>query len=226
MTSEIYDIDKQILSYQNAQLIKSQMSGSTMHQHYFILENLANSIDKDELNYLEIGIYEGGSLCFMMQNKKIRNVVGIDPFYFPGQLDNLNKNLDKFNLHQTNVKIIEKYSTDESAVTDLTSFIDGVDVLFIDGDHTHNGVIYDFETYHRFVNKGGYIVFDDYQDYRWSPEVRGAVDLILDKIKNGDYEPYKFEIIGSLPNITEEIVSDVNNVGNFNNEFIVKVVDK
>ena len=40
----------------------------------------------------------------------------------------------------------------------------------------------------------GYIVFDDYNDYEFSPEVRPMVDHIISTL-NG------YEIIGTLPNL-------------------------
>ena len=36
-----------------------------------------------------------------------------------------------------------------------------LDYLFIDGDHSYEGVKYDFETYKRYVRKGGLIAFHD-----------------------------------------------------------------
>ena len=46
------------------------------------------------------------------------------------------------------------------------------------------------------IVKGGYIVFDDYEDVWSSTEVCYAVDyLVANKMKDG------FEIVGSLPNI-------------------------
>jgi hypothetical protein len=43
------------------------------------------------------------------------------------------------------------------------------------------------------VKNGGYIIFDDYNDYEFSPEVKVAVDEILTKIDG-------YEIIGTLDN--------------------------
>jgi predicted O-methyltransferase YrrM len=43
-----------------------------------------------------------------------------------------------------------------------------VDLLFIDGDHSYEGVRKDFEMYHRLVKKGGRIVFHDIVKHRQS----------------------------------------------------------
>jgi len=40
----------------------------------------------------------------------------------------------------------------------------GIDVLFIDGDHSAEGVVADFENYAPLVRPGGVIIFDDYEE--------------------------------------------------------------
>jgi hypothetical protein len=76
----------------------------------------------------------------------------------------------------------------------LRSFINDIDVLFIDGDHSYNGVKNDFNLYSPLVKNGGYIVFDDYNDHVSSPEVKPAVNEIVSTLVG-------YEIIGTLPNV-------------------------
>ncbi len=38
-----------------------------------------------------------------------------------------------------------------------------VDMLFIDGEHSYKGVSHDYYKFQKFVKKGGYIVFHDYE---------------------------------------------------------------
>lgn len=89
------------------------------------------------------------------------------------------------------------------------------DILFIDGDHSYDGVIQDFDNYEKFVNSGGYIIFDDYMDKKNSPEVKKAVDYIVTTI-----DKKKYEIIGCLKNIVGSYGNDI--VGPYLNEFIIK----
>jgi len=42
--------------------------------------------------------------------------------------------------------------------------INKIDFLFIDGDHTYEGVRQDYEMYSPLVQKGGYIAFHDIND--------------------------------------------------------------
>ena len=68
-----------------------------------------------------------------------------------------------------------------------------VDFLFIDGDHTYEGVKRDFEMYSSLVKKGGIIAFHDIVEH--TVESGCEVNKFWDEIKN-DYE-YQ-ELIGDI----------------------------
>jgi hypothetical protein len=93
-----------------------------------------------------------------------------------------------------------------------------VDILFIDGAHDYNSVINDWRNYNGFVNSGGYIIFDDYNDYKYSPEVKPAVDEIVKHIDSTVYE-----IIGSPLNTLDDVSVGYNNTYGLknSNEFIL-----
>jgi len=57
-------------------------------------------------------------------------------------------------------------SHEQSTKDELDSLLKNrhVDFLFIDGDHSYEGVKRDFEMYAEFVNAGGYIAFHDIND--------------------------------------------------------------
>jgi hypothetical protein len=76
----------------------------------------------------------------------------------------------------------------------LISFFYGI--FFIYGDHSYDAVINDFYKFEEFVNPGGFIIFDDYEDYKDSPDVKLAVDNIVSKLNLDNYI-----IIGTLPNL-------------------------
>jgi hypothetical protein len=50
--------------------------------------------------------------------------------------------------------------------------------LHIDGGHLGRNVLLDFLLYAPTVISGGFVVFDDYADHQYSPEVGPAVDLL------------------------------------------------
>lgn len=62
-----------------------------------------------------------------------------------------------------------------------------IDVLFIDGDHTYEGVKKDFEMYEPLVAKGGIIIFHDICKHATAPDCQ--VDRFWNQIKH----QYKFK---------------------------------
>jgi predicted O-methyltransferase YrrM len=58
-----------------------------------------------------------------------------------------------------------------------------VDFLFVDGDHTYEGVKRDFEMYSPLVRKGGIIAFHDICLH--PPETRCEVSKFWNEIKHG-----------------------------------------
>jgi predicted O-methyltransferase YrrM len=168
----------------------------TFHHHYHILYDIAESIGKKEINYVEIGCYAGGSACLMLQRTKT-NVISIDlgePISEEVVLNNTkNHNIHKnsFSYIKANSQILETKERLKSIMSDYVS--QEIDILFIDGDHSFNGVHNDFNLYEDLVSIGGYIVFDDYHDPEHSPDVNGAVNNIVSNLKN-------YEVIGTIEN--------------------------
>jgi cephalosporin hydroxylase len=192
--------------------ITKKINNQTFHHHYHILYDIANTFD-GVINYVEIGCYAGGSACLMLQRPNT-NVVSIDlgnpisPEIVHNNVNNLNKLLNNYNYLQGN-------SQSENMVSRLKNILTNINILFIDGDHSYNGVINDFNFYEKLVVSGGYIVFDDYYDKESSPGVRKAVDYLVKNI-NG------YEIIGTLVN--EFNARGFSDEFKLNNCFIIKKI--
>ena len=75
----------------------------------------------------------------------------------------------------------------------------GIDLLFIDGDHRRNAVMSDFSMYFPIVNHGGYIVFDDYLPLVWNGKERDCPKAVNDIVKA---TKHAVKVIG----ITQDIV--------------------
>jgi cephalosporin hydroxylase len=116
----------------------------------------------------------------------------MDTFIFPEVFIKTLCQLNKFN---NSYNYLKGNSQTYEMVNKLKELINEIDILFIDGDHSYQGVINDFLLYEELVKKGGYIVFDDYNDSQYSPEVKIAVNDIIPTIIE------KYNIIGTLPNI-------------------------
>jgi len=86
-------------------------------------------------------------------------------FTIPKKYNNSNINLLQGNSYfdETETKFKEELNSNE------------LDLLFIDGDHTLDGVKNDYERYSKYVKKEGYIIFDDYHH----PIIKEYCDKLL-----------------------------------------------
>jgi cephalosporin hydroxylase len=192
--------------------IISSMDDKTFHNHYHILYDICDSIDND-ITYLEIGAFAGGSASLVSSHINVTKVISVDL----GQPINPSipiRNVNKFKHENCKYDYIQGNSQDKNVIDEVFNMVDKVDILFIDGDHSKNGVIRDFENYSSLVKKGGYILFDDYMDSQFSPQVKIAVDEL---VKNNSFNEY--EIIGSL--VYPQLISTNVNLKS-SNEFILK----
>ena len=130
-----------------------------------IIDNKYNSV-------LEIGAYSNG--CTYAFASICKKVVSIDLVH---------RSTERFN----NVTYITGNSHE------VSNDIDGkFDVIFIDGDHTYDGVKKDFELYSDLINKGGIICFHDI----WDTEEHHRQGCYVDKFWNEIKENYRYDELG------------------------------
>ena len=172
----------------------------TFHHHYHVLYDIANTFGDKKINYLEIGAYAGGSSCLMLQRLNT-TIISIDlgepmpkSVVFENIINYKNNN-NYYKYIQGNSQLIETKNQVVETLKNsrILGYSDKIDVLFIDGDHSFNGVLADFSMYSDLVSIGGYVIFDDYNDSVHSPEVKQAVDNLLLSLLG-------YEIIGTLDN--------------------------
>jgi cephalosporin hydroxylase len=112
-----------------------------------------------ELNVvLEIGSAHGGTYwawCRLAAPKA--HLVSID---FPGN-DEWSSRLRSYPRATQTQTLIRADSHDPQTVRSLDALKGSVDLLFIDGDHSYDGVRADFENYAPLVRPGGVIAFHD-----------------------------------------------------------------
>lgn len=123
--------------------------------------------DMQPKNILEIGTATGGSLlvwtrCLTPGGR----VISIDlPWgqYGAGYVSSRVPLYKAFALPEQRMELLQLNSHDNSTVEQIASTLDGeqLDFLFIDGDHTYEGVREDFERYSPFMRPGGVIAFHD-----------------------------------------------------------------
>jgi cephalosporin hydroxylase len=125
-------------------------------------------------NILEIGVYGGGSFalwCSLATGKKI----GIDS----GSIDGpIHQRVADFRSWFGDVSVIRRNSHDEETRRQVLDILgaEKLDFLFIDGDHTLEGVGRDYEMYGPLVRSGGWIGFHDIteSDYHKGMNAGGA----------------------------------------------------
>lgn len=154
---------------------------------------------KDEMGdkckvYCETGILYGGSIILQMKSETPCFFYGIDLFtgyygnaYDPHRKVDLTNHLDivkeNINNNNPNNHYFELIKGDSKDINICNQVNKTIDFLFIDGQHDTMGVRMDFLNLKNKVNKGGLIVFDNYNDPSWT-EVRPEVDRLAEEYKN------------------------------------------
>jgi FkbM family methyltransferase len=151
---------------------------------------LAQSIKVEFLNVLEIGALFGVNLAILYNTclgrfKKI-HLTAIDPldgYYGKNAYDIITNapisdvifehNMKIMDIPEEDVTLIKALSTDKKALEAARKR--SYNLLILDGDHSYNGVKFDFDHYHKLVIPGGYIIFDDYNSNEW-PDVTNFVN--------------------------------------------------
>jgi predicted O-methyltransferase YrrM len=140
---------------------------------------LAGYKGKPNVRYLEVGIFEGRSAVWMLENiltDPSARLTGIDPFSDPHYTQDRSKSYkDVFysNLKLTGSEdkadIIVGYSQTELRKLPLESF----DIIYIDGSHNSGDVLEDAVLSWRLLKVGGILIFDDYLFF---PGIKQAID--------------------------------------------------
>jgi|TARA_R100000388_G_scaffold89059_1_gene69642 predicted O-methyltransferase YrrM len=169
------------------------------HSGHHILLYIKDHIMKEKCRaYFEIGTHFGHSLSTLLHSNYPSDFMSVDLFQVGGTISSecnisnveqlANSNADKYNRNGYNFKIIKGNSHSTSTLEQVKSFLpNGIDLLFIDGDHNYGAVVKDFNLYYPLVNEGGFIVFDDYLPYVWKGNERTcpkAVNHLVSQYKD------------------------------------------
>lgn len=173
--------------------ISNSINNQTMHHHYHVLYDIANTYPKNtNITYVEIGCYAGGSACLMLQRPNTY-VISID-LGMPISEEVVYSNVKKLNKFNNPFNYLKGNSQSFEMVDKLKELTNQIDILFIDGDHSHQAVINDFMLYEGLVKSGGFIIFDDYRD-----ETIHGTRIVVDEIVESVTDRYN--IIGTFPNV-------------------------
>lgn len=143
-------------------------------------------------NFMEIGTDQGGTFAIWSKLSEDGIRISVDlphgpfgrPDYNEVERDNYLRSLG------SNVTMIWGSSHEEEIKKQVSEKLNGekVDFLFIDGDHTYEGVKQDYEMYKEFVKPGGWIGFHDIKDTEFHRNANCRVDQLWNELEGTKLE--------------------------------------
>jgi predicted O-methyltransferase YrrM len=130
------------------------------------------------LAYLEIGVYEGRSMCWMLDNvlKHFGSLaIGVDCKVQSNGWGNLAPYGGRVTIYEGDSKVIVPRLN--------TQF----DIVYIDGDHSAKGCLFDTVAAWRICKEGGIVLWDDYVSRDKSNRVAKAVQAFLSCLRKREY---------------------------------------
>lgn len=136
---------------------------------------------------LEIGSYCGGTFYVMCKLGHPEGVkMSLDfPVYDNQVADESYQRFMTNGIHfASNVHLLTGDSHQQTTLNVVEKILNGkkLDFLFIDGDHTYEGVKMDYEMYKGLVKSGGYIGFHDIGNSEWHRRFKCKVDRLWNEL--------------------------------------------
>jgi predicted O-methyltransferase YrrM len=146
-------------------LIKNYVSDLTENERWALLAFLL-MLEREvkEVNYLEVGVYAGGTIKFLQQHTNIVNFTGIDFFEdFVAANDNTHM-WKNYSLNMVwDVLGKDRVTLYKGNSVDALKALEGKQIkyrlIFIDGNHTYKATKEDFNSSLPLLEKGGYLAF-------------------------------------------------------------------
>jgi len=143
-------------------------------------------------NFMEIGTDQGGTFAIWSKLSEDGIKISVDlphgnfgrSDYDEYERDNYLKTLG------SNVHMYWGDSHNPQMLKDVEEKINGLllDFMFIDGDHTYEGVKADFEMYKHLVKPGGWIAFHDIKDTEFHRSANCRVDQLWSELEGNKHE--------------------------------------
>jgi predicted O-methyltransferase YrrM len=162
------------------------------HHKVRALYALREAAGQNISSYLEIGVHNGTSMSYVLLCDSQIRAVGIDLFERTNYADRLalrdiKRRLDSLNKFGHSVRLIKGDSHDSGTYAELGQ--SKFDLIFIDGDHSYEGVKNDFGRILGLLSPGGIVAFDDNNDAQTN---RGVRKFVLELVGSGLYDTYDF----------------------------------
>lgn len=143
-------------------------------------------------NVLEIGTWKGGTFylwCALSDPRGLKLSIDLPGGAFGGDRLTPEDIRKRDDLRQTQYAYL--ISGDSHAVRNRAADLlagEKLDFLFIDGDHTYEGVKQDFLMYKDFVSPSGWIAFHDINDSEWHRQNNVGVAKLWGELKGTKLE--------------------------------------
>lgn len=147
-------------------------------------------MEKNVKRFMEIGTGHGGTLflcCKAFGKGSVGISVDMPGSNFGGGYPHYKERIfQTFAAKGQKLHLLREDSHAQSTLEKARELLGGekLDFLFIDGDHTYEGVKKDFEMYSGLVKKGGAIAFHDIAPH--APETGCEVDRYWNELKRGN----------------------------------------
>jgi glycosyltransferase involved in cell wall biosynthesis/GT2 family glycosyltransferase/predicted O-methyltransferase YrrM len=189
------------------------------------IENLQLTVvNRQPKIIVEIGTANGGTLARWLEVPSAEIVISIDyPIGIHGgqgfeeRTYVISDALEQANLTNKQFFAINGDSKDPYLVERLREILNGkkIDFLFIDGDHTYQGVKGDYDLYEQFLNENSIVGFHDINDSQFHAEANCFVSTLWSELKQ-QYENVEF----MYPNLLDKkILEGFHSVANHKGGF-------
>jgi len=143
-------------------------------------------------NFMEIGTDQGGTFAIWSKLSEDGKRISVDMphgTYGVSSYD-VNKRDEYLKSLGSNVTMIHGDSHSEEMKNRISSVLEEgeLDFLFIDGDHTYEGVKKDYEDYKKYVKDGGWIGFHDIKDTDFHRRANCRVDILWNELEGEKVE--------------------------------------
>ena len=173
-------------------IIHESYSLGMVQNHQEILGAAEFFKELNVVNFMEIGTDQGGTFAIWSKLSKDGKRISVDiphgqfgrSDYDEYERDNYLKSLG------SDVTMIWGSSHDYEMLQNVENVIkeDLLDFLFIDGDHTYEGVKQDYEMYKHLVKPGGWIGFHDIKDTEFHRNANCRVDILWNELEGNKIE--------------------------------------
>lgn len=162
-------------------------------EHTKAEESLLERYAKGRKTLVEIGVAEGASALALRNVADAKGILYLIDPYVCGRIRGLNLRLVCARRHvgrsdNSYVRWIRDFSYNASK-----SWKDPIDFLFIDGDHSYEGCLRDWQEWSPFVVKDGFVAFHDARVFQggWTTDGVGSVKVVRELFRDAHNPEWK-----------------------------------